>query len=447
MKYNLVASNCRRIDRRTAITTISVDSRNVVAGSLFIALPGVISDGHNFIEAAAAAGCGAIVCSSGRVNAAQASALQATLIEVDDTVKAYAAIAANYFQQPSAKLRFIGITGTNGKTTVTYLLEQVMLQAGMAVGVVGTINNRYTGRRGDRKILNTRFTTPEAFLLQEVLREMVDNGVDYVIMEVSSHALDQSRIGSIMFDVAGFTNLSRDHLDYHADMEEYFQAKIKLFSEHLRETGTAVLPIKNGNSEDKKKLDLLHGICGKKSRKMIRWGEGEEPEICLKKFSTALDRTDMVIMTPSGQHTLSSPLVGRYNIDNILTAYGLCLALGIDEALICSALSTATGAPGRVERVTSCPGWDSKGPVVLVDYAHTPDALEKVLTTVAALPHEELFCVFGCGGDRDVGKRPLMGEVVGKICDVAVVTDDNPRTEKPDQYSGADSWRGRKDLS
>ncbi len=415
------------------LNSITVDSRQVEAKSLFIALPGVVCDGHNFIEAAVAAGCRTIVCGPGRLNESQARDLGATVVEVEDTTKAYAAIAANYFDRPEEDLQFIGITGTNGKTTVTYLLEHVLLQAGLAVGVIGTINNRYTAKTGEKKILKTQFTTPVAFLLQQVLREMVDNGVDYVIMEVSSHALAQSRIGSIKFDVAAFTNLSRDHLDYHVAMEDYFQAKALLFSEHLKGSGKAVLPALSSDPEGRVWLQKLTDICSANCNKIIQWGEAEGAEVQLQSFSTTLARTEMVVMTSSGSHTLSSPLVGRYNIDNLLTVYGISLAMGIDESVICQALTTAQGAPGRLERVTAGSGWHSNGPVVLVDYAHTPDALEKVLTTVAALPHNELFCVFGCGGDRDKGKRPLMGEIVGNLCDFAVVTDDNPRTEDPDQ--------------
>jgi murE/murF fusion protein len=415
------------------ITSITADSRTAAADGLFIALPGAICDGHNFVEAAVAAGCRAIVCGTGKLTEEQAGNLQVTVIEVEDTAKAYATVAANFFGRPADKLKLIGITGTNGKTTITYLLEQVLLQAGLTVGVIGTINNRYTCTNGEQKILQTRFTTPEAFLLQEVLREMADNSVEYVIMEVSSHALAQSRIGSILFDAAVFTNLSRDHLDYHAGMEDYFQAKTLLFAEYMKETGIAVLPALQGSPEDREWIRQLYATCTENCRQMILWGEAEDADIRLQDFSTILDRTDIVMKTPSGQHALSSPLVGRYNIDNLLTVYGICLALGLDEALICNSLSTAAGAPGRLERVSAGPGWDSKGPVVLVDYAHSPDALEKVLTTVGALPHGKLFCVFGCGGDRDKGKRPLMGEVVGKLCDIAVVTDDNPRTENPDR--------------
>ncbi len=434
LEFNLVHSVAGKSLDQT-IAMVCADSRECITDGLFVALPGVLSDGHNYIEAAVAAGCRTIVCSPGRITKQQAIDFGATVLEVEDTARAYAAIAANYFQQPAEELRFIGITGTNGKTTVTYLLEHVLLQAGLAVGVVGTVNNRYTGKNGCTRILQTRFTTPEAFVLQKLLREMVDNGVEYVIMEVSSHALAQSRIGSIMFEVAAFTNLSRDHLDYHAEMADYFAAKTLLFSEHLLPNGSAVLPDATTGSDDGQWQQKLQEICRKGGQKIIRWGsgQGEGTHIQLDNFTTTLEHTEIVIKTPSGSHTVCSPLVGRYNIDNILCVYGLCLAATIDETLICRALATATGAPGRVERVAAGAGWDSKGPVVLVDYAHSPDALEKVLTMVAALPHGRLFCVFGCGGDRDKGKRPLMGEIAGKICDVAVVTDDNPRTEDPDQ--------------
>jgi murE/murF fusion protein len=418
------------------IALVTADSREVTTDSLFVAVSGVAQDGHDFIDAAVAAGCRVIVCTSGRVDRDRAKSLQATVIEVDDTAKAYAAVAANYFQRPAEKLQFIGVTGTNGKTTITYLLEHVLLQAGLSVGVIGTVNNRYTGKDGETKVLATRFTTPEAFLLQKVLREMADNGVTHVVMEVSSHGLAQSRIGTIFFDIAAFTNLSRDHLDFHADMDDYFQTKTLLFSDHMKDTGTVVLPVYAPRTVENEWLGQLHSICARKNHKIISWGESDNAHLQLQRFTSTLNETELVIKTPSAERTLSSPLVGRFNIDNVLTVYGLCLAAGIDETIVCRALATAQSAPGRTERVTSGTGWDSKGPVVLVDYAHTPDALEKVLHTVAALPHGNLFCVFGCGGDRDTGKRPLMGRIAGDVCDVVVVTDDNPRTEDPDQIIG-----------
>jgi murE/murF fusion protein len=436
LKYKLVAALPDRSIAEQSISSITVDSRKIMADSIFVALPGVVSDGHDYIENAVVAGCRAIICGPGRINGDRAKTLHAAVIEVEDTARAYAAVAANFFRRPAEKMQILGITGTNGKTTVTYLVEHVLRQAGLAVGVIGTVNNRYTGANGQTTILSTRFTTPEAFLLQELLREMADNGVELVIMEVSSHALAQSRIGSLLFDVAAFTNLSRDHLDYHIDMEGYFRAKTRLFSEYMTEGGTAVLPLPQPTLDDSKWLRLLQTTCEMSCGKIIRWGDGEGAEVRLLSFSTALERTELVVGTATGEHRLSSPLVGRYNIENILTAYGICLAIGVEEQRIHGTLAGAIGAPGRLERVAAGPGWDSKGPVVLVDYAHTPDALEKVLTTVAALPHGRLFCVFGCGGDRDKGKRPLMGEIAGKLCDVAVVTDDNPRSENPDLIVG-----------
>lgn len=443
--HHTLASLLRGVDCRVAgscagnsleeysVTSVTSDSRTVTAGSLFVALPGGENDGHAFLENAIDNGCAAVLCQTGRVSPNQLQAWKVAVIETADTYKAYAAVAANYFDRPAEKLTLVGVTGTNGKTTVTYLLEQVLQQAGFRVGVIGTINNRYTLPSGEQKVLGTRFTTPEAFLLQQLLREMVDQGVEYVVMEVSSHALAQQRVGEIFYSVVAFTNFTRDHLDYHLDMEEYFQAKTKLFSEHLVDRGTAALPVLDEHAENPEWLRSLHEICNKSGKKIISWGEGEAALVRVESITSRLSRTDLVVQTPSGRYDVSTPLVGRYNIDNILTVFALSAALAIDGSLVCRALATAAGAPGRLERVTLSAAWPSGGPVVLVDYAHSPDALEKVLLTVAALPHRQLFCVFGCGGDRDKGKRPVMGEIAARVCDVVVVTDDNPRTEDPDR--------------
>ncbi len=415
------------------ITAITADSRIISSGALFVAISGVEKDGHDYLEKAAASGCVALLCEGGRISETRLKNLNAVVIEVADSRLAYAVAAANFFHRPADKLSCIGVTGTNGKTTITYLFEQIFLQNGRNVGVIGTVNNRYTLKTGEQVVLSTRFTTPEAFILQQLLAEMVDAGVEYVIMEVSSHALAQARIGGIVFEAAAFTNLTRDHLDYHPDMSTYLQAKTKLFNEYLKPGGAAVLPVPKDDSGDWSWLQPLHELCKKTGKRIIGWGENEHAEVRLLSFASGLDRTDLVIETPSGVHTFSSPLVGRFNVENILTVYGLCLAMEINEKLICKALSSAIGAPGRLERVSVGSAWNSLGPVVLVDYAHSPDALEKVLRTAKALPHRELFCVFGCGGDRDTGKRPLMGEIAARLCDVVVVTDDNPRTEDPDK--------------
>ncbi|MDK9708748.1 MAG: UDP-N-acetylmuramoyl-L-alanyl-D-glutamate--2,6-diaminopimelate ligase [Desulforhopalus sp.] len=416
------------------ISSISSDSRIFSDNGLFVALPGVASDGHNYLEKAIANGCVAVICQTGRVGASRLADLQnAVIIEVADTSLAYAAVAANYYHRPAEDMCFVGVTGTNGKTTITYLLEEVLLQNGLSVGVVGTVNNRYTLAGGTKKVLDTRFTTPEAFTLQGVLREMADAGVSHVVMEVSSHALQQARIGGITFAAAAFTNLTRDHLDYHQDMASYFQAKMKLFGEYLQDGGTAVLPCAKEGSASWEWLLPLHDLCANKGKRVIGWGENTRADIRLMDFQSDLDHTDVTVLTEGGLQRITTPLVGRFNVENILTVFGLGVAMGIDNRLICKALATAAGAPGRLEKVTTGSAWNSCGPVVLVDYAHTPDALEKVLTTVKDLPHRELICVFGCGGDRDKGKRPVMGDIAARLCDLVVVTDDNPRTEDPEE--------------
>lgn len=430
------------------ILTLVSDSRLASPGALFVALAGVANDGHDFLEMAAVNGCPVLLCQSGRVPRERLARLNALVLEAPDSKEAYAELAANFFQRPAEELSCIGVTGTNGKTTTTYLLEEIFLAKGWNVGVIGTVNNRYTLRGGEKKFLDTRFTTPEAFILQQVLREMADAGVDHVIMEVSSHALEQARIGGIVFQAAAFTNLTRDHLDYHADMASYLQAKTKLFSRYLHPRGTAVLPVPREGDVAWEWLGPLHKLCGQTGKRIVGWGEGNDrADIRLRKYHSRLDFTELEIETAAGIHTLVSPLVGRYNVDNILTVFGLCLAMDIDHQEIAKALTTAAGAPGRLERVTVAQAWNSRGPVVFVDYAHTPDALEKVLVTVKALPHRELLCVFGCGGDRDNGKRPLMGAIAAKLADVTIITDDNPRTEDPDRIiaqilAGVDSAGG-----
>ena len=432
--------NCRVVGSsgsltEKGVTSVTSDSRTVTPGSLFVALSGTGTDGHKYLENAVGNGCTAVVCETGKVSENQLQKLNVVVIETPDTNKAYAAVAANFYERPAEKLTLVGVTGTNGKTTVTYLLEQVLLQAGHGVGVIGTVNNRYTLADGTKKIIGTRFTTPEAMLLQQLLREMVDCGVEYVVMEVSSHALAQRRVGELIFTVVAFTNLTRDHLDYHLDMDDYFRAKTRLFTEHLVEGGRAVLPVLpdvESRPENPAWLATLHEVCSQTGKKVVSWGEGENASVSLVNHTAGLTRTDLVLQTPSGQHRFSTPLVGRFNIDNILTVVAMSCALGIDEAQSCRALTVATGAPGRLERVSPGDDWPVQTPAVFVDYAHTPDALEKVLTTAAALPHRQLIGVFGCGGDRDKGKRPVMGEIATRLCDLAIVTDDNPRTEDPE---------------
>jgi murE/murF fusion protein len=433
IEYTVVGGSHSKTVNGLEIESVLSDSREVKAGALFVAIRGAEYDGHDYVAAALANGCAAVICEIGRIHPDTLGDWTGILVEVEDSSKAYGLVAANYYGRPADQLTFIGITGTNGKTTVTYLLEAVLLHAGQKVGVIGTVNNRYFGDSGETVVLPTQLTTPEAMMLQKVLREMADSGVRYVIMEVSSHGLAQNRISNICFTVAAFTNLSRDHLDYHTSMEEYFFEKTKLFTEHMVKGSIAVLPADPAGKEEFPWHAPLVEKCRDHCAKIIYWGDEENADIRLLGFDLKLNQTQLEIQTDGNEITLRSQLIGRFNIDNILTAFGLCSALKLNLNTVAEGLRKAGGAPGRLERVVDSMDEPLDGPVVLVDYAHTPDALEQVLSTVASLPHGELYCVFGCGGDRDGGKRPLMGEIGCRFSDVAIVTDDNPRTENPDE--------------
>jgi murE/murF fusion protein len=357
---------------------------------------------------------------------------QGCVIEVQDSKLAYARVAENYYGHPAEALKLVGITGTNGKTTITYLLEDVLGYLGYRVGVIGTVNYRYHGNLGKVEYPSP-FTTPEPMQLQALLFEMVNAGVEYVIMEVSSHALAQHRVGDLHYDVAAFTNLSRDHLDYHQTMEEYFRAKTILFLQHLKVGGKVVIstPQQPGDSTDW--AAKLAEICKREQLASITCGPQAEAVFRILNYTSTLTETRLQLQVGGENITLTTPLVGHFNVDNLVTAMSVASALGVDTQKIITPVSSSYGAPGRLQRVSvdDCSGYER--PVVFVDYAHTPDALKQVLATVSALPHRELYCVFGCGGNRDNGKRPVMGSFAGGFADVAIVTDDNPRGEDPDE--------------
>lgn len=410
---------------------LTADSRQVASGTLFFALPGVGVDGHNFVDDAIGRGARIVVGLTGRLEQNAVQNPGVVFVEVDDTYKAYALASANYFDNPGEKVILAAVTGTNGKTTVTYIVEEILQKAGLSVGVVGTVNNRYTTSDGKTTFLATRFTTPEAFTLQQVLKTFVDHGIEYVIMEVSSHALAQSRVAGLSFKAAAFTNLSREHLDYHHGMDDYFQAKMGLFRDHLQDGATAVLPRGSGHAEIGEKLEQLSDYCGQADVSVINWGKDAGADIRILSHRSSLTKTTMELEIQGDHVSLETFLVGYYNLENILTAIGVSIALGVDRKYILAGITKTTGAPGRLQRITT-EQWAAVGPTVFVDYAHTPDALEKVLATAKELPHSELYCVFGCGGDRDSGKRAVMGGIGARLCDVSIVTDDNPRTEDPD---------------
>jgi len=430
------------------ITGITADSRQVRPGDLFIAVAGQAADGHRYISEAEARGCGAVLFEKGRLNADNHPTGPA--VEVNDTREVLGRVAANFYGHPAREMRMIGITGTNGKTTTAYLVEAITAATGRA-GVIGTVNYRYRTRHGQEISMEAPLTTPEPIFLHRLLRQMADDGVSHVVMEVSSHALVQKRLAGILFDIAVFTNLSRDHLDFHGDMETYFAGKMLLFREHLKASGTAVVVLESTTATAGKSMEPSSGwghrlraalasrdataaglqnlrLKGDKGdvAKMITCGLDATCDIFPRSFTYNLDGIVAELVTPQNGFRLQSPLVGDFNLKNLLAAVGAGLGLHLDPRRIQAALAGVAGIPGRLERIPT-----KRGGYIFVDYAHTPDALENVLTTLRNLKPSRLVCVFGCGGDRDAGKRPLMGKVAGALCDVVLVTSDNPRTEDP----------------
>ena len=394
------------------ITSLHARAQNVKPGGLFVAIQGFAADGHDYIDQALENGAVAVV-------AQKPSKLSssAPLIEVEDTRRALAALAASFYDHPSEKLVVVGITGTNGKTTTSYLIERILLQAGYAPGVIGTVNYRYDGETYDNPV-----TTPESLDLQRILSRMLAAGVTHVILEVSSHALDLHRVDSCWMDVGVFTNLSQDHLDYHKDMETYWRCKKSLFTEILRSGPKQMRAAAVINRNDPKSEELIR-IAGLKKITV-----GDAPDNSVQSDISQQDLSGIAgrIDTPAGSFDFRSALVGRYNCENILCAAGVAVALDIPTAAVKAGIENAAVIPGRLEPI---PNQGQR--FVYVDYAHTPDALRNVLAALTAIAGRRVLCVFGCGGDRDRGKRPQMGKIAAQMSDLVVVTSDNPRSEPP----------------
>jgi UDP-N-acetylmuramoyl-L-alanyl-D-glutamate--2,6-diaminopimelate ligase len=388
------------------VVSVTGDSRAAGPGVLFVAVPGTRADGHDFVADAARRGAAAILAErsvpSGSV----------PLLLAPSSRRALALAAANLAGRPGDLLKLAAVTGTNGKTTVAYLVEACLREAGIPAGVLGTITHRWPG-----VARSATHTTPDATVIQALLAEMRAAGARAAVMEVSSHALDQERVAGLRFAAAAFTNLTRDHLDYHGDMERYFAAKRRLFAEHLAPGGTAVV-----NARDPFGARLAAELGP--GRRVWRYGVRAEDELRAQDATFGLAGISAALTTPAGALALRSPLVGAHNLENLLCAAGLALALGVDLAAVGRALAASPGAPGRLERV------DGHGIAVFVDYAHTDDALVRALQALRAAGPRRLVCLFGCGGDRDPGKRPLMGRAAA-AADLAIVTSDNPRTEDP----------------
>lgn len=392
------------------IKGITYDSRRVAAGMLFVAIPGLNTDGHDYIGSAIDRGAAAVLCErNGFVPN------RAAKIKVPDAREALAMAAAAFYQHPSTKLRMIGVTGTNGKTTVAFMVKHLLETAGIKTGLMGTI--RY--EIGERVIPAHR-TTPEALEVQQMLAHMVRADCEACVMEVSSHALDMKRVHGIEFDAAIFTNLTQDHLDYHGTMERYFDAKKKLFTS--LETGS-----KHGGSVIN--IDDAYGrrLAGSTHAEVqLSYGLSESAMVRASRIQLGKNATEMVIETDSTHFPCKLPLIGRHNIYNALAAVGAGLVLKVGTPALRHALNTMDPVPGRLESINQGQEFG-----VYVDYAHTDDALSNVLATLREVTSGRLLLLFGCGGNRDAGKRPKMGRVAAELANYTIITSDNPRKENP----------------
>jgi len=394
------------------ITGIQVDSREVKPGDLFICLPGHTVDGHDFAAQAAERGAVALVVE-------RKLDIHLPQIIVNDSRFAMAGLANAFFNQPSSRMKIIGVTGTNGKTTTTYLIEKIMNDYGLKTGLIGTIQMRYAG-----KSFPMPRTTPEALELQRNLNEMAEAGMQCCVMEVSSHALEQGRVKGTDFRTAIFTNLTQDHLDYHHTMEEYRAAKGLFFSrlgnafpkdEHSRKY--AVL-----NADD----EASAYFAKQTAAEVIYYGLGEQADVRASNISITAQGTSFHVDTFRGSTDISIKMVGKFNVYNAMAAIAAALLEGVPLEDIKNSLESVPGVDGRVEVVD-----EGQPYAVIVDYAHTPDGLENVLRTVNEFAEGRVLTVFGCGGDRDRTKRPIMGKIAAKYSDIVLVTSDNPRTEDP----------------
>ena len=394
-------------DRESEIPLVTSDSRLAKPGALFVAIPGTARDGAKFIPMALEKGATVVVATPGHAHEAPIT------IEVDDPRAALALLAANFYGRASEKLALIGVTGTSGKTTTTRMIEAILDAGDEPVGLIGTIEYR----AGDERLVADR-TTPDAVVLHEWFAKMVEAGVRNAVMEVSSHALALKRTHGLRFAAAVFTNLSRDHFDFHKDFEDYFAAKRILFDQIDRTRQTAVV---NVDDEYGRRLATELGASS------LTFGRGNDAAIRpAEQFSVTVDGLHGRVITPAGDVRVQSSLLGEPNLYNWLGAIGSALIVGIPLTQIEAGIRNLTTVRGRFERVG-----DGR-PTVIVDYAHKPDALEKLLHAVRDLADQRrVTIVFGCGGDRDRGKRPEMGAIAGRLADRVVVTSDNPRSEDP----------------
>ena len=391
-------------DEDVEISGISYDTRTIQPGELFVALTGYKTDGHRFLREAVEKGAAAVICHKPPEE-------PGPWLIAADTRAALAAVSANWFGRPADALTVIGVTGTNGKTTTTYLLK-AMLEGvlGAKVGLMGTNQNMI-----GEKVIPAHRTTPESREVQKLLRDMADSGCTHVVMEVSSHALALHRVDGISFKVGIFTNLTRDHLDFHGTMEEYRRVKGLLF----RQTGTAVLNLDDEAGRYYASIVTCPALTYSENK--------DQADVTAKNIRLFPDRVEFEALTTGAIARVRLPIPGGFTIYNALGVIACGLALKLPLPQVCASLAEAKGVKGRIEVVPTPTDY-----AVIIDYAHTPDALENILTTVRDFTPGRVICLFGCGGDRDQSKRPVMGAIAAELADLVVLTSDNPRTEDPE---------------
>ena len=391
----------------TDVKRLISNSRDAQEGDLFVAIKGDHFDGHDFLNYVAGKGVEVVIVEEPAL--VRSEIMQ---IKVKDTRRALSILARNFYNDPSGDIRLIGITGTNGKTTVSYLIESILREAQIDTGRVGTIDYRI----GD-KILEARYTTPDVLTLNSLLSKMVEQNIPYCIIEVSSHGLEQGRVMDLKFNSAVFTNLSHEHLDYHKTLDAYLNAKLKLF-EGLESSAYAVV---------NKDTPYLDDFISRIKSDLITYGIKSNADITTRDLKIGSNGSKVTVCTPQGPINIQTSLVGRHNIYNILAAAAAAVKEGLNADVIKRGIENLKLVPGRMEAIDCGQGFN-----VFVDYAHTEDALRNALSAVRAINgNNKLILVFGCGGDRDKAKRPKMGKVAAELADFTIITSDNPRSEDP----------------